>query len=153
MICNRRIHFIDINLFPMSSGVKERASEQMSLAARASQASSAEQANEWAVRANEQTEYQMTQHFTRADFIVILPYVRYLCACVFLYLSTGRVFLFCHFSLISLSPILSTYPALLSLITRVSSFKDMIYCLWVFYFTILKINFCLFLWDYQPGNR
>ena len=49
----------------MSSGVSERASEQMSAADRASEASSAEPANEWALRANERTEEWMAQYSTR----------------------------------------------------------------------------------------
>ena len=62
MIWNRRIRFMDKNLFPMSSGVSsERASERMSAAERASEASSAERANEWAVRANERLNERVAQ--------------------------------------------------------------------------------------------
>ena len=43
---NRRIQFIDINHFPMSSRVSERANERISAAERGSEASSAEQVNE-----------------------------------------------------------------------------------------------------------
>ena len=42
----------------------------MSAAERASKASSAEQANEWAVRANEQADKQMAQYSTRRFHIV-----------------------------------------------------------------------------------
>ena len=52
----------------MSSGASEWVNEQMSAAERAS---SAEQANEWAMRANEQTEEQMAQYSTRKCHIVI----------------------------------------------------------------------------------
>ena len=46
----------------MSSGASEWARERMSAAERASEASIAEQANEWAVKANKQTEEQMAQY-------------------------------------------------------------------------------------------
>ena len=45
--------------------VHEPASERMSAAERASEASSAEQANEWAVRANERADERMAQYSTR----------------------------------------------------------------------------------------
>ena len=52
----------------------------MSAGEGASQLSSAEQANEWAVRANKRTEEQMAQKSTRRliDFTVSLTYVRWL---------------------------------------------------------------------------
>ena len=43
--------------------MSERGSEQLSAAERASKASSAEQANEWEVQANEQMEEQMAQYY------------------------------------------------------------------------------------------
>ena len=49
----------------VSSGVSERAFEWMSAAERAREVSSAEQANEWAVRANARMEERMTQYSTR----------------------------------------------------------------------------------------
>ena len=57
--------------------MSERASKQMSAAERASEVSSAEQANEGAVRANERTEERMAQKAStlRVDFIVVLPTV------------------------------------------------------------------------------
>ena len=48
----------------------ERASDQMSAAERASVASSAEHANEWAVRVNEQMEEHMAQYSTRRFHIL-----------------------------------------------------------------------------------
>ena len=62
----RRVQFININHFPKSS----RVSEQMSAAERASKASSTEQANERAVRANEQREERMAQYSTRRFLII-----------------------------------------------------------------------------------
>ena len=59
MIGNRRVHSIDKNYFPMSCGVSDWASERMS--ERMSTASSAEQANEWVVWANEQTSQQTSE--------------------------------------------------------------------------------------------
>ena len=47
------------------SEASERPSERMSTAERAIEASSAEQANEWAVRVNEWTEERMTKYSTR----------------------------------------------------------------------------------------
>ena len=45
--------------------MSERAGERMSAAENASEASSAEQANEWAVRANERVDEREAQHSTR----------------------------------------------------------------------------------------
>ena len=52
-------------------GAAERASEWMSAAKRASEAN--EQANEWAVRANERTEEQVAQYSTRRFHIIGTP--------------------------------------------------------------------------------
>ena len=46
--------------FPTSSGVSKRTSEQMSAAEHVGKASSLEQANEWAVRANKRTDERET---------------------------------------------------------------------------------------------
>ena len=54
----------DMNLFPMSSGVSERASERMSAAERTSEVSSTEQANGGAVRVNERVEERVSQYST-----------------------------------------------------------------------------------------
>ena len=67
--------FPDKNLFPMSSGASEWASERMSAVERASETSSTGQAKEWAVLANERAEERMAQNSTRVDFTVILPNV------------------------------------------------------------------------------
>ena len=48
--------------FPTSSGVSERVNEQVSVVERASEASRVEQANEWVVRANEQTDKRVAQY-------------------------------------------------------------------------------------------
>ena len=66
---NRRVHSVDKYLFSMRSGASERASEQMSAVERASEASSAEQANEWAVRANERADEWMALCTLRVDFM------------------------------------------------------------------------------------
>ena len=55
------IQFIYINLMPMSLG----ASEQVSVVERANKASSAEQANGWAARANEQADVRMALYSMR----------------------------------------------------------------------------------------
>ena len=57
------------NLFPTSSEVSELV-KQLSAAERKSVVSSAEQVNEWAVRANEPTEERATQYLS-FDFILI----------------------------------------------------------------------------------
>ena len=65
-VCRRRVHFMVKDLFPTSSvSVSGRASERISAMERASKASSAEQANECVVRANEQTEEPMAQYSMR----------------------------------------------------------------------------------------
>ena len=63
-VWNRSVHsiVIDKNLFPI---VSERVSKPLSAPGSASEASSAEQANEWAVRVGEQMEERMAQHSTR----------------------------------------------------------------------------------------
>ena len=48
-----------MNLFPVSSGAIERASEQMSASVCAT---NVEQANEWAVQANERADERMAQY-------------------------------------------------------------------------------------------
>ena len=58
---NRRVHFMDKNLFPMSSGASEQASKELSAAECVSKASSGEKAIEWAVRANEWVDERMAQ--------------------------------------------------------------------------------------------
>ena len=63
-VWNWRIHFIEQTFFPPEP-LSERASERMSTVERASEASSADQANEWAARANEQVEERMAQYSTR----------------------------------------------------------------------------------------
>ena len=45
------------------SEVSERASERVSAAERASEASSAEQVNDWAVQANERTDERVAQYY------------------------------------------------------------------------------------------
>ena len=60
IVWNWRIQFMDKTSIPWApEWVSERASERMSAAERASKAGSAEQVNEWAVRANERTEERM----------------------------------------------------------------------------------------------
>ena len=56
-----RINSHPIFHFPTSEGVS-KVSKRVSAAERGSEASSAEQANEWAVRANERTDERMTQY-------------------------------------------------------------------------------------------
>ena len=63
IVWNRRIQFIDKDLFLMSSGVREQASEWMSAAEHTTKASSAEQANEWAVRMYERMALYSTHQF------------------------------------------------------------------------------------------
>ena len=55
-------NFVTANHFPPSSGASERSSDWMSTAERASKARRAEQANEWAVQANEQTDERVAQY-------------------------------------------------------------------------------------------
>ena len=88
-VWNRRIQFVDKNLFPKSSGVSDwvgeranersgarewskRVSEHSGVQAQrsASKASSAEQANKWAARANERAEKRMARYSTRRFQIV-----------------------------------------------------------------------------------
>ena len=61
---NGRIRFIEVNLFPMSSGATVWASERarMSAVERAREASSAERANEWAVQVNERADKRIAQN-------------------------------------------------------------------------------------------
>ena len=54
----------------MSSRVSEQASERMSAMKRTSEVSSVEQANEWALRANEQVDGQMAQCSTHQIHIL-----------------------------------------------------------------------------------
>ena len=72
---NQRIWFINMILFSLSSGASEGASKWMSVSELASEASSAELANEWCERTSE---WPRSLH---VDFIVIPPKVR-LCVCV-----------------------------------------------------------------------
>ena len=68
MIWNRRVHFIDKNRFRLAQN--KWASARMSAAERASKASSAEQVNEWAVRAIEQLDERIAQHSTRQFYAI-----------------------------------------------------------------------------------
>ena len=71
--CMKSTRFIDKNPFPLSSGVmSEWADKRMSAAERASDASIAELANEWAERVNEQAEerMQMAQYSMRPFQII-----------------------------------------------------------------------------------
>ena len=52
------------------SEVSERASEQVSAAEGASEASSPEQANEWAVRVNEQTDERVAQYYSLYSWLL-----------------------------------------------------------------------------------
>ena len=54
----------------MNSVASERVSEQASAVERLIKMNSAEQANEWAVQANEQADKQMAQHFTRRSHAI-----------------------------------------------------------------------------------
>ena len=70
MVQNRKKHRINRHIIihcPTSevvSKVSERASEQLSAAEHVSKASSAEQANEWAVRVNERADERVAQYFS-----------------------------------------------------------------------------------------
>ena len=70
-VWNRCVHIMDKNLFPMSSGVSEWASQRTNKCNGAREwrkqygASSEEQANEWAVYVNEWADKRMAQYSTR----------------------------------------------------------------------------------------
>ena len=67
----------------------ERASEQVSAEERASEASRAEQANEWAVRANKRTDERVAQYF-RLGFWLIWPTEQFRKKFVLLLISRGK---------------------------------------------------------------